>query len=82
MKDRLGLAFFTFAAVVSLLAAWERPALLAWLVVLLAAVPSSAIPVRIASTGPASAARPMSSQQRFRMGRIIIPGSVPRRMLP
>lgn len=31
MKDRLGLAFFTFAAVVSGLAAWERPTLLAWL---------------------------------------------------
>ncbi len=25
MKDRLGLAFFTFAAVVSALAAWEHP---------------------------------------------------------
>jgi protein-S-isoprenylcysteine O-methyltransferase Ste14 len=34
MKDRLGLAFFTFAAVVSLLAAMERPALLAWLAAL------------------------------------------------
>lgn len=31
MKDRLGLAFFTFAAVVSGLAAWECPTLLAWL---------------------------------------------------
>ncbi len=31
MKDRIGLAFFTFAAVVSALAAWEQPALLAWL---------------------------------------------------
>lgn len=31
MKDRLGLAFFTFAAVVSGLATWERPTLLAWL---------------------------------------------------
>src|SRR5512133_1092983 len=31
MKDRIGLAFFTFAAVVSALAAWEHPALLAWL---------------------------------------------------
>ena len=31
MKDRLGLAFFTFAAVVSALAAWDRPTLLAWL---------------------------------------------------
>ncbi len=31
MKDRFGLAFFTFAAVVSALAAWEHPALLGWL---------------------------------------------------
>jgi protein-S-isoprenylcysteine O-methyltransferase Ste14 len=31
MKDRLGLAFFTFAAIVSILAATERPSLLAWL---------------------------------------------------
>lgn len=31
MKDRLGLAFFTFAAVVSTLAAAERPSMLAWL---------------------------------------------------
>ena len=31
MRDRLGLAFFTFAAVISFLAAWEHPALLAWL---------------------------------------------------
>ena len=31
MKDRIGLAFFTFATVVSALAAWEHPALLAWL---------------------------------------------------
>ena len=31
MKDRIGLAFFTFAAVVSALAAWEHPAALAWL---------------------------------------------------
>ena len=31
MKDRLGLAFFTFAAVVSALAAWEQPTALAWL---------------------------------------------------
>ncbi|GIV63605.1 MAG: hypothetical protein KatS3mg045_0944 [Bellilinea sp.] len=31
MKDRLGLAFFTFAAVVSALAAWEQPTVLAWL---------------------------------------------------
>jgi protein-S-isoprenylcysteine O-methyltransferase Ste14 len=31
MRDRIGLAFFTFAAVVSFLAAWERPTLLAWL---------------------------------------------------
>jgi protein-S-isoprenylcysteine O-methyltransferase Ste14 len=31
MKDRIGLAFFAFAAVVSFLAAWEQPALLAWL---------------------------------------------------
>ena len=34
MKDRLGLAFFTFAAVVSLLAAWDRSALLTWLAAL------------------------------------------------
>ena len=34
MKDRLGLAFFTFATVISLLAAWERPVLLAWLAAL------------------------------------------------
>jgi protein-S-isoprenylcysteine O-methyltransferase Ste14 len=31
MKDRLGLAFFTFAAVVSALAAWEHPSILGWL---------------------------------------------------
>ena len=31
MRDRIGLAFFTFAAVVSFLAAWEHPSLLAWL---------------------------------------------------
>ncbi len=31
MEDRLGLAFFTFAAVVSVLAAWEQPTILAWL---------------------------------------------------
>lgn len=31
MKDRLGLAFFTFAAVISALAAWEQPSILAWL---------------------------------------------------
>ena len=31
IKDRIGLAFFTFAALVSFLAAWENPALLAWL---------------------------------------------------
>ncbi len=31
MKDRLGLAFFTFAAVVSALAAWEQPTVLACL---------------------------------------------------
>jgi protein-S-isoprenylcysteine O-methyltransferase Ste14 len=31
MKDRLGLAFFTFAATISALAAWEHPALLAGL---------------------------------------------------
>jgi len=31
MKDRLGLVFFTFAAVVSALAAWEQPTILAWL---------------------------------------------------
>jgi protein-S-isoprenylcysteine O-methyltransferase Ste14 len=34
MKDRLGLAFFTFAAVVSSLAAWEHPSILAWLAAL------------------------------------------------
>ncbi len=31
MRDRIGLAFFTFAAMVSFLAAWERPTSLAWL---------------------------------------------------
>ncbi len=31
MRDRNGLAFFTFATMVSFLAAWERPTLLAWL---------------------------------------------------
>ena len=31
MRDRIGLAFFTFAAVVSFLAAWEHPSMLAWL---------------------------------------------------
>src|SRR4030042_4415632 len=31
MRDRIGLAFFTFATMVSFLAAWERPTLLAWL---------------------------------------------------
>lgn len=31
MNDRLGLAFFTFAATVSAMAAWENPTLLAWL---------------------------------------------------
>jgi protein-S-isoprenylcysteine O-methyltransferase Ste14 len=34
MKDRLGLAFFTFAAAISALAAWEHPSILAWLAVL------------------------------------------------
>lgn len=34
MKDRLGLAFFTFATVVSALAAWEHPSILAWLAAL------------------------------------------------
>jgi len=34
MKDRLGLAFFTFAAVISGLAAWEHPSILAWLATL------------------------------------------------
>ena len=34
MKDRAGLAFFTFAAVVSALAAWEQPTILAWLAAL------------------------------------------------
>ena len=31
LRDRIGLAFFTFAAVVSFLAAWEHQSLLAWL---------------------------------------------------
>ncbi len=31
MRDRLGLVFFTFTAMVSFLAAWEHPALLGWL---------------------------------------------------
>lgn len=34
MKDRLGLAFFAFASVVSALAAWEQPTVLAWLAAL------------------------------------------------
>ncbi len=34
MKDRLGLAFFAFAAVISALAAWEHPSVLAWLAAL------------------------------------------------
>ena len=34
MKERFGLAFFTFAAAVSILAAWEHPSLLAWLAAL------------------------------------------------
>jgi protein-S-isoprenylcysteine O-methyltransferase Ste14 len=34
MKDRLGLAFFTFAAVVSAMEAWEQPTVLAWLAAL------------------------------------------------
>lgn len=34
MKDRLGLAFFTFAAMISGLVAWEHPSLLAWLAAL------------------------------------------------
>jgi protein-S-isoprenylcysteine O-methyltransferase Ste14 len=33
MRDRLGLAFFTFAATGAALLAWERPTLLAWLAV-------------------------------------------------
>jgi protein-S-isoprenylcysteine O-methyltransferase Ste14 len=31
MRDRIGLAFFTFASVLSFLAAWEHPVLLTWL---------------------------------------------------
>ncbi len=31
MRDRIGLAFFTFAAVISGLSAWQHTALLAWL---------------------------------------------------
>lgn len=34
MKDRLGLAFFTFAAAISALAALEHPSVLAWLAAL------------------------------------------------
>ena len=34
MKTRLGLAFFSFAAVLAGLAAWEQPGLLAWLAAL------------------------------------------------
>ena len=34
MGDRLGLAFFTFAAVIAALAAWEQPTVLAWLAAL------------------------------------------------
>jgi protein-S-isoprenylcysteine O-methyltransferase Ste14 len=32
MRDRLGLAFFTFATTLSAFLAWEQPSLLAWLV--------------------------------------------------
>jgi len=31
MRERLGLSFFTFAAVMATLAAWEQPTILAWL---------------------------------------------------
>ena len=31
LRDRIGLAFFTFAAVVSFLATWEHPSMLAWM---------------------------------------------------
>ncbi|MDI6694247.1 MAG: isoprenylcysteine carboxylmethyltransferase family protein [Anaerolineales bacterium] len=34
MKDRFGLAFFTFAAVISALADWEHPSILVWLATL------------------------------------------------
>jgi protein-S-isoprenylcysteine O-methyltransferase Ste14 len=34
LRDRLGLVFFTFAAVISALLAWEQPSLLAWLATL------------------------------------------------
>jgi protein-S-isoprenylcysteine O-methyltransferase Ste14 len=34
LRDRLGLIFFTFAAVFSTLLAWEQPSVLAWLVAL------------------------------------------------
>jgi protein-S-isoprenylcysteine O-methyltransferase Ste14 len=50
MKDRLGLAFFTFAAVISALAAWEQPTLLAWL----AALHNAILAVLYARRYPAS----------------------------
>ena len=31
MRDRIGFAFFVFAALVTATAAWEYPSLLAWL---------------------------------------------------
>ena len=49
MKDRLGLAFFTFATVVSILAAWEHPELL----VLLAACHNAILAVLYARRKPA-----------------------------
>lgn len=50
MKDRLGLAFFTFAAVVSVLAAWGQPTILAWL----AAFHNAILAVLFARRKPAS----------------------------
>jgi protein-S-isoprenylcysteine O-methyltransferase Ste14 len=50
MEDRAGLAFFTFAAVVSALAAWEQPTILAWL----AALHNAILAVLYARRRPAS----------------------------
>jgi protein-S-isoprenylcysteine O-methyltransferase Ste14 len=49
MRDRIGLAFFIFAAAVSFLAAWEHLSLLAWL----AAVHNSILAVLYAHRKPA-----------------------------
>lgn len=51
MKERFGLAFFTFAAAVSILAAWEHPSILAWL----AALHNAILAVLYARRKPAQA---------------------------